>query len=76
MKTMSSVVFYLSGIALWAFEMIWFFAWWGGVGVAVAFFIPPLAALFPFIFLVKEGVSLLYLSIWAVGVAAAWNARR
>jgi len=76
MKSASTVVFYLSGFALWAFEMIWFFEWWGGAGIAVAFFIPPLAALFPFIFLIKEGVSLLYFFIWAVGITAAWNAGR
>lgn len=76
MKSASTVVFYLAGFALWAFEMIWFYAWWGGAGVAVAFFIPPLAALFPFIFLFKEGVSVLYFSVWAVGIAAAWHAGR
>lgn len=69
-------VFIVAGLLLFLFEIYWFNEWWGGAGIVVAVFVPPIAACFPFIFLALEGLSLVYLGVWAVGLAgvglAAW----
>ena len=57
---------YLPGLVLFLFELYWFSEWWGMGGVIASVAIPPLAALFPFIYLVKEGFSLLYFGLWGV----------
>lgn len=62
-------VFALAGVLMFLFEIYWFNEWWGGAGVAVAVFVPPIAAFFPFIFLALEGFSLVYFGVWAVGLA-------
>lgn len=71
---MGQLLYWTSGIVLFIFEMVWFYRWWDVGGVIVAFFVPPLAALFPFIFLFKEGFSLLYFGVWAVGLLGMYIA--
>jgi hypothetical protein len=68
---MSRLILYGSGILMFIFEMVWFFRWWDVGGLMAAVFIPPLAIAFPFVFLVKEGFSLLYFGLWGAGLAAA-----
>lgn len=68
---MGKAIFWLSGVIMLAFEVYWFAQWWGMAGVIVSFVVPPLAAVFPFIYLVKEGFSLLYFGVWAIGIAGA-----
>ena len=55
-------------------DLVFRVAWWDRGSGCV--FILPLTAVLPFIFLLEEGVSLLYFFIWAGGIAAAWNAGR
>lgn len=63
-------VFMICGIVMFVFEIIWFTRWWGGVGTLIGFFVPPVAAFFPFIYLFKEGFSLLYFGLWGLGIIA------
>ena len=59
-----------SGLLLYGFEVYWFIQWWGSVGGFIGLFVPPLAIVFPFIYLAKEGFSLFYFATWAVGLSA------
>ena len=64
-------LFFLAGIPMYIFEIYWFSQWWDAVGVAVGVFVPPVAAVFPFIYLFKEGFdsgAVLYFGIWAIGL--------
>jgi len=67
-------LFFASGAAMLVFELIWFHRWWKGLGVVIALFAPPIAALFPFVYLFKEGVSLLYFGVWAAGLVGLFIA--
>lgn len=60
-----------SGLVMLIFELIWFYRWWDVLGVIIAIVVAPIAAVFPFIYLVKEGFSLLYFGVWAVGLVGA-----
>lgn len=68
MKILGLIVFYGAGLVMWIFEIVWFFNWWGGVGVIGAVLLPPLAAIFPFLFLFMGGFSALYFGLWALGL--------
>lgn len=59
----------ISTLTLFLFKLYWFGVWWGGVGVLGGIVFAPLAAIFPFIFLLKEGLSLVYFGIWIAGIA-------
>lgn len=62
-------LFYTSGILMWVMEIISFNEWWGGVGLLLALFVPPLAILFPFIYWIKTTeFPLTYFIIWAIGL--------
>ncbi len=61
--------FIVTGVAMFLFEIYWFNAWWGVFGLIVAVVVAPLAAMFPFIYLVKEGFSLFYFGLWGLGIA-------
>jgi hypothetical protein len=67
MRALGMVLFFGAGVVMFAFQVQFFYQWWGK-GAAAAFFVPPLAAIFPFIYLFKEGFSLLYFGVWAVGI--------
>lgn len=71
MKALGLTLFFGGGLVMFFFELIWFMEWWGMAGLAVAIFLAPIAALFPFIFLVKEGFSLLYFGLWGASLAGA-----
>lgn len=71
MRQLGSVVFYVAGIAMLAFEVFWFSQWWGIVGTVIALAVPPITAVFPFIYLFMEGFSPLYFGLWAVALAGA-----
>lgn len=43
----------------------------GQLRLLVGIIAPPIAAAFPFIYLAKEGFSLLYFSVWAAGIGGA-----
>ena len=66
----------LSGLVMFGFQIYWFLLWWGPLGVLVGVFVPPLAVVFPFIYLLKEGFSLFYFGVWLAGIVgmaiAAW----
>lgn len=63
------VVFLLSsGAAMYLFEIYWFYQWWGGTGLLIAVMAAPVSAIFPFIYLLREGFSALYFGTWAVGI--------
>lgn len=65
------LLFWIAGVIMVGFEIYWFHEWWGLPGVLGAIVVPPLAALFPFIYLVMEGFSPLYFGIWALGLLGA-----
>lgn len=69
---MGALLFYSSGLVMIIFELYWFAQWWGAIGVVAGLLIPPLAALFPFIYLFVEGFSVLYFGVWALGLFGAW----
>jgi hypothetical protein len=56
------------GLALYIFEIIWLYRWWGDIGVIVGVFVPPIAAVFPFLYLLKEGFSPMYFGLLAGGI--------
>ena len=60
------------GLLIYVFEIYWFSKWWGGIGALVAIMFPPLSVLFPFIYVAKEGFSILYFGLWAVALVAAF----
>jgi hypothetical protein len=67
-----------AGLAMLIFEVVWFYRWWGLLGGLVGL-LPPIAVLFPFIYLVREGFNALYFGLWAaslvgVGLVVAANA--
>lgn len=67
--TIGYTIFALAGIVMFGLEIYWFLIWWDLIGVVVAVFVPPLAALFPFIYWIKVGVfPLFYFIIWAIGI--------
>jgi len=68
MKILGYLLFLAAGIVLLIFEVVWFYRWWGEIGVIIALFVPPLAALFPFIYLLKQGFSVFYFGVWAIGI--------
>uniref|UniRef100_A0A7C4AR32 Uncharacterized protein n=1 Tax=Desulfomonile tiedjei TaxID=2358 RepID=A0A7C4AR32_9BACT len=68
MKILGYVIFGLSGLAMFGFQLYWFHRWWGDVGVLAGLFIPPLVAAFPLLYLLKEGFSIFYFGIWLAGI--------
>jgi hypothetical protein len=71
MSTLRRAILYLVGIPMWILAIYWFAEWWGTGGVLAAVFLAPLAAVFPFIYLLEEGFdsgAFLYLGLWAVGL--------
>lgn len=71
MRALAMLLFIGSGLAMLAFEIFWFSVWWGGIGTIVAIAVPPIAALFPLIYLFMEGFSALYFGLWGAGIAGA-----
>lgn len=77
MRVIGGVVFFVAGILMFIIELFWFNYWWGTPGLLGGIFVPPLAAAFPFIFLVKEGAfSLFYFGLWGIGIIGALLASR
>ncbi len=68
MAGVGMVIFWVSGAIMFLFELYWFMQWWELGGVIAAVLIPPLAVVFPFVFLIKEGFSALYFGVWAAGL--------
>lgn len=69
---------FVAGGFLWAFEVIWFSRWWGGLGLVIGIVAAPVSAVFPFIYLGLEGFSALYFTVWGLallGVAIVMWAR-
>lgn len=71
MQGLGNAIFLVSGLAMYVFEVMWFARWWDSFGLLVGIIAPPIAAAFPFIYLAKEGFSLLYFSVWAAGIGGA-----
>ncbi len=69
-------IWIICGLLMYVFEIYWFSKWWGGIGALVAIMVPPLSILFPFIYLAKEGFSILYFGLWAVALVAAFVGRK
>lgn len=63
-----------SAIVMFLIEEYWFMQWWEAAGVFAAVMIPPLLLVFPFIFLVKEGFSVIYFGVWAAGLLGLFTA--
>ena len=58
----------LSVATMYGFQLHWYFLWWGPLGVLLAFLVPPLCLIFPFVYLLKEGFSLFYFEVSLVGI--------
>lgn len=53
------------------FEVYWCYQWWDTEGLVVGILGGPIIAfVFPFLYWFKEGFSLLYVSLWIVGIIA------
>jgi hypothetical protein len=65
----SVVLVVLSVLALFGFQMYWFYHWWGNLGALAGFLAAPLSIAFPFLYLFEEGFSLFYFGIWLAGMA-------
>lgn len=60
-------LFFIPGILMWLMEVKYFYQWWGGVGLFLGLFVPPLAAFFPVIFWVVTGIfPLMYFIFWGI----------
>ncbi len=68
---LAGTVFILSSLALGGFMFYWFYAWWGVLGVIGGIMLPPLIAVFPFIYLYLEGPSVILFGLWGTGAVAA-----
>ena len=68
---LAGTVFIASSLALGGFMFYWFYSWWGVLGVIGGIMVPPLIAVFPFIYLYLEGPSLLLFGLWGTGAVAA-----
>ena len=68
MKNVWKGIGIISGFLMFAFEIYWFFLWYGLTGAIAGVVFFPLAILFPFIYLFKEGFSLFYFGVWALGI--------
>ncbi len=68
MAILGYIVFYICGIIMWGLELYWFYQWWDIGGILIAIFIPPLAVIFPFIYLIKVGFASTYFIVWGLGV--------
>jgi hypothetical protein len=75
MRSVGNLLFWGSGAVMLLFELYWFTQWWGTGGLLLAVFAPPVAAIFPFIYLVMEGFSALYFGVWAAGLVGAFLGR-
>jgi len=69
-RSVTLMVWWVSGLLLYAFEVYWFIQWWGFFGGLIGFFVPPITIVFPFIYLAKEGFSFFFFTTWAVGILA------
>lgn len=59
----------LCQIAILVFEVYWCYKWWDTGGLVVGILGGPIIALvFPFLFWIKEGFSLLYFGLWTAGI--------
>jgi hypothetical protein len=75
MKILGYVIFGLSGLAMFGFQLYWFHRWWGDVGVLAGLFIPLLVAAFPFLYYhFKRSMSLM--SVFKKGNKLATNTPR
>lgn len=69
-RSATLLVWWVSGLVLYAFDVYWFYHWWGAIGALIGLLVPPLAFVFPFIYRAMEGFSFFYLGAWAVGILA------
>ena len=69
MRVFGWVLFIGCGLIMFIFQLSWFHTWWGRGGLFVGLFVPPAAALFPYIFLAKEGFSAFFFGLWTLGIA-------
>jgi hypothetical protein len=76
MGAVGRLLFWACGLAVIVFETIWFYRWWGLLGAIVSVFIPPLALVFPFVYLAREGFSALYFGLWGLGLVGLFIAAR
>lgn len=58
----------VAGLALYVFEIIWFYRWWDLIGVVASVMVPPLAAAFPIIYWVREGFTVSYLALFLIAI--------
>lgn len=72
MKSTLRAIGIISGFLMVAFEIYWFLRWWGLIGVIAGVMMFPLAVLFPFIYLFKEGFSFFYFGVWALGLVCMY----
>ncbi|MDO8657589.1 MAG: hypothetical protein Q7K55_02515 [Candidatus Levybacteria bacterium] len=69
MTKIGYAIFAIAGLWMYIAEVIAFARWWDLIGILVAVFIPPVAALFPLIYWIKEGTfPVLYFVVWGVGI--------
>lgn len=62
------VLFGLSALAMFGFQVYWFYYWWGKLGALVGLLLASLSAVFPFLYLYKEEFSLVYFAVWGAGI--------
>ena len=71
MASLGKFLFWGSGIVLYLFSIYSNYVWFGVLGALLAIFVPPLAELYPFVYLFLVGLTpglLLVIIVWLVGV--------
>jgi len=71
MATLGKILFWGSGTILYLLSIYSYYMWFGGLGALLAMFVPPLAELFPFVYLFFVGFTpgfLLIIIVWLVGL--------
>jgi hypothetical protein len=75
MATLGKILFWGSGIILYLLSIYSYYLWFGGLGALAALIVPPLAELFPFVYLFLVGFTpefLLIIIIWLVGLVGVF----
>ena len=57
MATLGKILFWGSGIILYLLSIYSYYLWFGGLGALAALIVPPLAELFPFVYLFLVGFT-------------------
>jgi hypothetical protein len=76
MKKLWTIIAYASGLIMWGIQTYWFLNWWGITGILIGIFIPPLAAIFPFIYWYMENFTFLFTLLWILAIFSGYMASK